>query len=349
MINLIRYIIFTICISFLFSIEINGNGTTGANFLEMDIGSAATSMGGAYVSVANDLSSAYWNPAGLAYIQNKQTMFMYQPWVAGISNVYAGVAVNYYGYGTLALTMNYMNYGDEAVTTVSNPEGTGELYSASEFAASISYARKIVNWFSFGASAKYISSNIWHMNANAMALDLGVLVTTDFLSVTGKRNQGMKIGMSISNYGTRLRYDGMDLMVPIDPNPDEYGNFDDVEGLYKTSEWELPLIFRLGFSVQPIYTRQFKLLVAMDALHPNNNNESVNIGTQLSYIYPGRMGLFLRAGYKGIFLKDSEYGLTYGGGIRFYMSDFNFFDLDYTYKTMGMLGDVHLYTFKFSF
>ena len=331
------------------AIEINGNGTTGANFLELDIGSAATSMGGAYVSVANDVSSAYWNPAGLAYIQSKQTMFMYQPWIVGINNIYAGVAINYPLYGTLALTMNYMDYGDEAVTTVSSPEGTGEFYSASEFAASISYGRRIVNWFSFGASAKYISSNIWHMNANAMAFDLGVLVTTDFFSVTGKRNQGMKIGMSISNYGTRLRYDGMDLLVPIDPNPDEYGNFDDVEGLYNTSEWELPLIFRLGFSVQPIYTNNLRLLVSADALHPNNNNESINIGTQLTYIQPGKLNLFLRGGYKGLFLKDSEYGLTYGGGLRIYLSDFNFFDLDYTYKTMGVLGDVHLYTFKFSF
>ena len=30
-------------------------------------------------------------------------------------------------------------------------------------------------------------------------------------------------------------------------------------------------------------------------------------------------------------------------------ANFNFFDLDYTYKVMGILGDIHLYTFKFSF
>ena len=126
MMKIVKYIFVFFLVSALFSEEINGNGTTGANFLELDIGSAATSMGGAYVSVANDVSSAYWNPAGLAYVNNRQTMFMYQPWVVGINNIYAGVAINYYSYGTLALTMNYMDYGDEAVTTVANPEGTGE-------------------------------------------------------------------------------------------------------------------------------------------------------------------------------------------------------------------------------
>ena len=55
--------------------------TTVANFLEIDIGSAATAMGGAYVSVANDVSSAYWNPAGLSFINKKQAYFMYQPWI----------------------------------------------------------------------------------------------------------------------------------------------------------------------------------------------------------------------------------------------------------------------------
>ena len=343
------YILNIIFLSILLPIEINGNGTTGASFLEIDVGSAATAMGGAYVSVANDVSSAYWNPAGLAYVNKKQTFFMYQPWVADINNIYTGVAVNYQEYGTIAFTMNYMGYGNEPVTTVSQPEGTGEFYSANEFATSISYGKRLVDWFAFGATAKYVSSNIWHMNASAFAIDFGVLVTTNFFSPTDKRKQGMKIGMSISNYGTRLRYDGIDLMVPIDPEPDEYGNYDDVEGLYKTSEWELPLIFRMGASIQPIYTEKFRMLIALDALHPNNNNESINIGSQLSYLVPGKASLFLRAGYKGIFLKDSQYGLTYGGGLRFYVSDYNSFDIDYTFKTLGILGDIHLYTIKFSF
>ena len=64
---------------------------------------------------------------------------------------------------------------------------------------------------------------------------------------------------------------------------------------------------------------------------------------------PGRLSLSARAGYKKLFLKDSEYGLTYGGGIKFYLSDFSAFDIDYTFKSLGILGDIHLYTFKFSF
>ena len=48
-------------------------------------------------------------------------------------------------------------------------------------------------------------------------------------------------------------------------------------------------------------------------------------------------------------LSDQEAGSE---GLALQMEDsanFNFFDLDYTYKVMGILGDIHLYTFKVSF
>ena len=75
-----------------FSQEINRYGTTAANFLEIGIGSAASAMGEAYVGVANDLSSIYWNPAGLASIQQSEALFVIQPWVININTLFAGAA-----------------------------------------------------------------------------------------------------------------------------------------------------------------------------------------------------------------------------------------------------------------
>ncbi len=92
-----------------------------------------------------------------------------------------------------------------------NQEGTGEFYDPKEYAIGITYAKKFVNWFSFGTSLKYISSKIWHNSAGATALDLGVLIRTPFFSITDSRRDGLRIGMSISNYGTKMQYDGIDL------------------------------------------------------------------------------------------------------------------------------------------
>ena len=319
-------------------------GTTAANFLEMGIGSAGCAMGEAYVSATRDLSSVYWNPAGLSYMSMNEVQFAYQPWIDGINLSFAGAAILLPQYGTFALSYAGMNFGRTEVTTLQMQEGTGETYSAMEMTVSLSYARKLAEWFGFGSSIKYIRSGIWHMSASAAALDLGVMVNTTFFSPDGNRENGLSIGMSISNYGTRMKYDGMDLLQPVDISPDESGNFKDVEGQYRLQSWELPLIFRVGVSLIALKDSHSKLTLAADALHPNNNSESLNVGGEYQLALQGANQFFLRAGYRGLYLDSSEYGWTFGGGIQLALLNNRKIKLDYAYKTTGLLGNFSMFT-----
>ena len=61
-------------------------GTTAASFLEIGIGPRGAAMGDAFVSGANDLTSIYWNPAGLALMEKNEVIFSHQPWIANINN-----------------------------------------------------------------------------------------------------------------------------------------------------------------------------------------------------------------------------------------------------------------------
>ena len=221
-------------------------GTTAANFLEIGTSSRAVSMGEAFVSLSDDVNSAYWNPAGLAFVSGLEFGASSQDWVVGITHSTFAAAIDMGSYGTLSTWFTDFDYGSTEVTNVLNQNGTGEYFNANELAASISYGRSLVDWFAFGASIKTISSNIWHSTARAIALDLGVIVKTDFFSTTNDRKNGMSIGMSISNYGSRMRYDGIDLINPIDILENENGNYENVIGQYRTESWELPLIFRLS-------------------------------------------------------------------------------------------------------
>ncbi len=320
-------------------------GTTVANFLEIGYGSAGSAMGDAYVSLANDLSAAYWNPAGLAYMEQNEAQFTYQPWLADINTAYAGAGLVVAQVGTFALGITQVGYGDMEVTSLAMQEGTGESFGANDYAISVSFARKLAQWFAFGASAKYVASQIWHCNASAMALDVGVLVNTNFLSRTGRREDGLTIGMSIANYGTKLRYDGMDLLQPIDILPDEDGNFSDVPGQFKLEGWELPLIFRVGASIHPLVTSHHRLTLSADALHPNNNSESVNVGAQYMMNIPSAGQFFLRGGYKALFMPDTEFGLTLGGGMTLRMMHNVAVKIEYAYRGVGILGKTHAYTF----
>lgn len=317
-------------------------GTTAANFLELGFGTAGSSMGDAYTSLAKDLSAVYWNPAGLAHLPGNRVMAVYQPWVIDINTSFVAVGLNLYSFGTLAASIINVDYGEMEVTTLDMQDGTGEMFAPRDMAFSLSYARGISNWFSFGASTKYITSNIWHSTATAFAMDMGVLIQTGFLAHGENRKKGLNIGMSISNYGTRMKYDGIDLLVAVDIDPNEGGNFGSVPGQFRLQEWELPLLFRIGMSFSPIVTGDQQVTFAVDALHPNNNGEYVNAGVQYSWHNKHFGTFYLRGGYKAMFMDDSEFGPSFGFGIDYKLNNAGI-QIDYGFRDIGILGNVHAF------
>ncbi len=348
-----KTIVFLSCILLVITMvsaeEINRVGSTSASFLEIGMGSAPSAMGEAYVAMSGDLSSVYWNPAGVAYLEKSAFTMMYQPWLVDINTLFASGAVVVPTIGTIAISMTQVGYGEMLVTNLANQDGTGEFFTANDFAVGLTYARKIANWFSFGATAKMINSQIWHESASAFAMDLGVIVKTQFFAPGGEKGKGLDIGMSISNYGTRMQYDGIDLIQPIDISIDETGNYGDVIGQYRTNEWELPLMFRIGLSYSPIQTSFQTLTLAVDALHPNNNAESINLGGQWALRVANSGKFYIRGGYKALFMKESQFGLTAGGGVELFMMGNRSVIVDYAFKEAGIMGRTHAYTLGLTF
>ncbi|MCF8242291.1 MAG: PorV/PorQ family protein [Melioribacteraceae bacterium] len=318
-------------------------GTTAASFLEVGYGSAGNAMGDAYVSMVNDLSSAYWNPAGLASMEKHEAMFAYQPWLADINTSFAAVGIVLPSIGTIAASLVSMDYGEMDVTTMRMQEGTGEKFTANDIAVGLSFARKLATWFSFGATAKYISQTIWHTSASSMAVDLGVKINTNFFSPTGNNEDGLAIGMSISNYGIPLQFDGIDLSYPIDISPDEAGNYKNTSGQFKMQSWDLPLIYRIGFSVTPVYLTNHKFTISVDALHPNNNSEHVNLGAQYILTFASFGSFYIRGGYKALFMDRSDYGLALGFGVDIHALYNEGIKLNYSFREHKVLGNTHSY------
>ena len=178
---------------------------------------------------------------------------------------------------------------------------------------------------------------------------MGVLVDTKFFSFSGDDANGMTIGMSISNYGTRMKYDGIDIYQPIDISEYEEGNYGDVAGQYRPSEWELPLIFRIGVALKPIVSNYSSLTLAADALHPNNNSESVNVGATMDNKIPGFGEISFKGGIKALYMDSTQFGPTVGIGIKMNYLGNRTITIDYAYKTMGLLGDVQAFSIGLSF
>jgi hypothetical protein len=289
-------------------------------------------MGGAFIATASDVSSLYWNPAGASRSDINEAMFSHSRWFADITYNWAGAMVKLGDAGTVGLNLTYLDYGDMEITTLSEQDGTGQLFSAHDMSMGLTYAYNLTDRFSLGGTVKYIQQKIWNTSASAFAMDLGVLFHSDIY--------GLRIGATITNFGTGMKMDGKDLLVQHDIDPNNYGNNDQILASLQTDEFPLPLTFRIGLAMDVLNNEEHRFTLAVDALHPNDNDESINIGGE--YMFNNLIAF--RVGYKSLFLTNSEEGLTAGVGLNYnFTNDFGV-KVDYAYQDFGILD----YTQHFS-
>jgi long-subunit fatty acid transport protein len=306
-------------------------GTTAAPFLTISLGARAMAMGGAFSAVANDASAMYWNVAGIGQLNKTEIIFNHSNWLLDINYDYGGIVMPLSTIGTLGVSFTFLSMGEFEQTTEFQPDGTGINFSANSFAIGLSYGRRLTDNFLIGFTGKYIKESIFNSSAQGFAMDVGALFTTPF--------NGMRIGLSISNFGTKMKMDGDDMLVQVDIDPTISGNNPNVNANIKTDEFDLPLLFRFGLAMDVMQTEQNIVTVAVDALHPNDNAESVNLGAE----YTWNNMLSLRAGYRSLFLPDSEEGFTAGAGLQLEFGGVGL-QLDYAYEDFSRLGDIQKFT-----
>ncbi|HDQ44228.1 MAG TPA: PorV/PorQ family protein [bacterium] len=331
------FLILLVCVP-LFSQKVTKVGTTASGFLNIDVGARAVGMGSAYVTVSDDPTAIFWNPAGLARMQSAQAMFSHTAWIADIAFNYAAIGLPVRGLGTVGVAATFLTMDDMERTTIDQPMGTGEMFSAGSYCFTLSYARSLTDRFSIGGNVKYVNEKIYHSNASGIAFDVGTLFETQF--------NGLMIGMSISNYGTKMRMSGRDMQVQVDVDPRIHGNNPNINANLQTDAYDMPLMFRVGIGMDVLKgAGNSNLILAVDALHPNDDVEYLNIGAEYTF---NRM-FSLRGGYKSMFARDSEEGLSLGGGVRYRIAGFTELMLDYAYHDFGLLNNVQKFSITLGF
>jgi len=321
--------------SAVFGQTISKSGSTAAQFLKIGIGTRAVGMGGAFTATNADLSSIYWNPAGVAGIYSREVQFNHVDWIMDVSMDFASFAMKAGDMGTVGAFVSVLSMGEMLVRTNEQPEGTGEYFNAGGLQIGLTYARELTDNFSIGFNAKYIRENIWNMAATGFAIDIGTLYKINILNE-------LRLGASISNFGTKMRLDGRDILKVVQIGGSQ-GNL--INTKIELDEYDLPLYFRVGIAADVVRQEDHKLTIALDAVHPNDNSEAINSGLEYSW----KNIVFIRGGYKSLFEQNGEQGLTLGAGINYKIIEAISMSLDYAYEDFGLLTNVHYLTLGVKF
>lgn len=151
-------------------------------FLNLGVGARSIGMAGAHVSMADDVTASYWNPAGMLRMKQKyQLGAMHAEYFAGIAQYdYLGFAMRLDSSSVFGLTA--IRFGiDDIPDTRFLFDANGNIdydrvqfFSASDYAFLFSYAKRVKN-IAVGGSFKLIYRNVGQFaNAWGFGIDAGM-------------------------------------------------------------------------------------------------------------------------------------------------------------------------------
>ncbi|HQG46994.1 MAG TPA: PorV/PorQ family protein, partial [bacterium] len=242
------------------------------------------------------------------------------------SYVYHGGA-----FGSLAASVTMFGVDQMEITNEAEPNGTGEFFDAQDVAVALSYGRELTDRFRIGLTGRFIQQRIWNESAKGLAFDVGTQYQLPFRNLT--------LAMCMSNFGGDMKYSGADLGVKWDGDDHLPNRL--VPTQLETETFALPLNFAFGISMDLFHSRYTRGIVALDAVHPNDNKERIHLGAEITFFDR----LALRGGYK---INMNEELWNVGFGVNAFSLGIPL-SLDYSYSAYDLLPDVHRFSFGLSF
>jgi hypothetical protein len=361
-------------------------GVRAAEFLEIPVGARGIAMGSAYTAVTDDISSIWWNPAGLGFIQQREVMLTVVDYTMDLTYSYAAAAAPI-GDGSVVLGgfFGYLDIPETEITTIGSPNGTGRTYNAYDFQAGASIAYTFSDRFIGGLNAKFVHQEVLNnISGGAFAIDAGAIYHTEFAG------REIKFAFAIQNLGTNITMSGPNLLYEVGPEgtggsiPSGYQNYSNPtssavgenELPYATSRranrwatrqthtYRLPTVVKLAVSYNLMTSEKANWLATGELWRNSNTPLSYASGTEVSFNFTPYMSGALRLGW---LIQSDEFtegaddfghaylgddpttrGLSVGGGLKRDIGG-KTVTFNYAYRNKGRLTADNFFTFSFGF
>lgn len=320
----------------------NRAGTAAAPELRIPIGARYLAMFGSNVGSISGLEAIYWNPAGVDFSANAaDALFSHRSYIADMNLNFVAISGRLSDFGSLGLSFRSLNIGEINVTTLDQPDGTGQIINPSYFTLSLTYSKKLTDRVSVGGNLNLISETIDKVSATGVGFDFGVQYKSLF------DVGGFDLGVVVKNIGSSMKFDGNGLYYEGQSTIGERGpTFLKIEA----ASAALPSEIILGLSYQTSFDADNSLMVSTSFHNNNYSYDDYKVGTEYSF----RNLVFARAGY--LFSPQATdatpniyQNFALGFGVNFKeISDLNIV-LDYAYVPVKYFDANHVFSIALGF
>jgi hypothetical protein len=329
-------------VSLTFGGQKNRVAQSGMAYLGISMSARTNAMGDASAATVKGIQGMWHNPSVLADINRMAVTLNQVDWLVDTKLYGAAIAYSLGNWGTIGIDLTYMDWGviqgTRPVDKAINPRGfelTGEI-GVEDYALGFAYARRISDKFVLGFKIKRLHESLGNksyvvdeytdpetgetirtQNEKEWSLDdWGV----DFGTVYNVGWKNLTFAMTMMNFSRNMKY------------------------FYE--EFQTPMTLRLGVAIDMMelwntQSDRFDLILAVDALHPNDHTESVHVGTECVVLNK----VALRAGYK---TNHGVESLTFGLGLVFDYGGIEGY-FDYAYGTANYFKDINRFSLQFCF
>jgi len=225
-------------------------GQIGAT-LRLGQGARALGMGQAFVSVADDESALFYNPAGIAQLARPEVGFAWRVMPdLDRRQGYFNLAVPLREQASLGISWIHSGVGD--IVERNSQGAAGETHSFAENFFTLAFAKQFGRVVIVGGSIHYVQQNLFDVAAGSVGLSAGLHARFDREARRPYSQflQRLTLGASVQHIGMSLRFDS--------------GEYYEPRGLGSgsiTSE-SFPIVVRAGMAYRLLSKKQ--LLVSVD-------------------------------------------------------------------------------------
>lgn len=319
----------------------NRAGTAGAPELRIPVGAKYLAMVGSPIASVTGLEAIYWNPAGVDFSPTSaNALFSYRSYIADMSINFIAASGRLGDLGSVGLSFRSLNIGEINVTTMDQPDGTGQIINPSYFILGLTYSKQLTDRVSIGASFNLINENIDRVSASGFSFDFGVQYKNLF------EVPGFSFGAVIKNLGSSIKYDGNGLYTEAVSAGDRGPTFLKVDA----ASAELPSEIGIGLSYMKKFDEENSVTVSTTFQNNNYTYDDYKIGLEYTF----KDILYIRGGY--LFSPQSNDATpnifqNYTLGIGVNLKQFSDIDLsvDYAYVPVKYFDGNHVFAISLGF